>query len=156
MALPVAQRAGVAVWPTQPLVDLILQLHLCCRCGSLLGECGRGGVPMSVAVWSGSLVAWERELAVLKARIGPVFGRAEVRETAGAFLDGLLSGVARKTGWLLAEQAGLDRPYRMQSLLGRSRWDADALRDRIRTDVIDALGDRDGVLVVDDPSTGSG
>ena len=37
---------------------------------------------MSVAVWSGALVAWERELAALKARIGPVFGRAEVRETA--------------------------------------------------------------------------
>jgi len=105
---------------------------------------------MSVAVWSGSLVAWERELAALKGRIGPVFGRAEVRETAGAFLDGLLSGVARKTGWLLAEQAGLDRPYRMQSLLGRSRWDADALRDRIRADVIEALGDADGVLVVDE------
>src|SRR3954454_3295392 len=94
--------------------------------------------------------AWERELAALKARIGPVFGRAETRETAGAFLDGLLSGVARKTGWLLAEQAGLDRPYRMQSLLGRSRWDAEALRDRVRADVIEALGDADGVLVVDE------
>src|SRR3954471_20021043 len=85
---------------------------------------------MSVAVWSGSLVAWERELVALKERIGPVFGRAETRATAGAFLDGVLSGVARKTGWLLAEQAGLERPYRMQSLLGRSHWDADALRDR--------------------------
>ena len=105
---------------------------------------------MSVAVWSGSLVAWERELAALKERIGPVFGRAEVRATAGAFLDGLLSGVTRKTGWLLAEQAGLERPYRMQSLLGRSRWDADALRDRIRADVIEALGEADGVLVVDE------
>src|SRR3954470_20687583 len=129
---------------------LVLQLHLCCRYGPLLSEFGRGGASMSVAVWSGSLVAWECELAALKARIGPVFGRAEVRETAGAFLDGLLSGVARKTGWLLAEQAGLDRPYRMQSLLGRSRWDADALRDRIRADVIEAFGDRDGVLVVDE------
>ena len=105
---------------------------------------------MPVAVWSGSLVAWERELAALKERIGPVFGRAETRATAGAFLDGLLSGVARKTGWLLAEQAGLERPYRMQSLLGRSRWDADGLRDRVRADVIEALGDRDGVLVVDE------
>src|SRR5918993_3283722 len=82
---------------------------------------------MSVAVWSGSLVAWERELAALKERIGPVFGRAETRATAGAFLDGVLSGVGRKTGWLLAEQAGLERPYRMQSLLGRSRWDADGV-----------------------------
>jgi SRSO17 transposase len=105
---------------------------------------------MSVAVWSGSLVAWERELAALKGRIGPVFGRAETRATAAAFLDGLLSGVERKTGWLLAEQAGLERPYRMQSLLGRSRWDADALRDRVRDYVIEALGDRDGVLVVDE------
>jgi SRSO17 transposase len=62
----------------------------------------------------------------------------------------LLSGVARKTGWLLAEQAGLERPYRMQSLLGRSRWDADALRDRVRADVSEALGDADGVLVGDE------
>src|SRR5256885_3811713 len=51
-----------------------------------------------------------------------------------------------KTGWLLAEQAGLERPDRMQSLLGRSRWEADALRDRVRADVIEALGDADGVL----------
>src|SRR3982750_3696451 len=105
---------------------------------------------MSVAVWSGSLVTWERELAALKGRIGPVFGRAETREIAGAFLDGLLAGGARKTGWLLAEQAGLERPYRMQSLLGRSHWDADALRDCVRTDVIEALGDADCVLVVDE------
>ena len=102
---------------------------------------------MSVAVWSGSLVAWERELAALKGRIAPVFRRAESRQSAGAFLDGLLSGVERKTGWLLAEQAGLDRPYRMQSLLGRSHWDAQALRDRVRADVIEALGADDGVLV---------
>ena len=34
--------------------------------------------------------------------------------------DGLLSGAERKTGWMLAEEAGLDRPYRIQSLLGRS------------------------------------
>jgi hypothetical protein len=50
-----------------------------------------------------------------------------LRETAAAFLDGLLSGIERKTGWLLAEQAGAARPYRMQSLLGRSRWEADDL-----------------------------
>jgi hypothetical protein len=26
--------------------------------------------------------------------------------------------IERKTGWLLAEQAGLERPYRMRSLVG--------------------------------------
>src|SRR3954469_17349703 len=87
------------------------------------GQVRPGRESMSVAVWSGSLVAWERELAALKERIGPVFGRAETRASAGAFLDGLLSGGARKTGWLLAEQAGLERAYRMQSLLGRTGGD---------------------------------
>ncbi|HEU0220955.1 MAG TPA: hypothetical protein VFR34_01940 [Paracoccaceae bacterium] len=76
---------------------------------------------MSVAAWSGSLLAWERELSALKARFAPVFGRRELKETGGAFLDGLLSGIERKTGWLMAEQAGLERPYRMQSLLGAVR-----------------------------------
>jgi SRSO17 transposase len=105
---------------------------------------------MSVGEWSGSLLAWEQELAGLKDRISGVFGRSELRETASAFLDGLLSGVERKTGWLLSEQAGLERPYRMQSLLGRSRWDADDLRDRVQGYVIEALGDVGGVLVVDE------
>lgn len=105
---------------------------------------------MRVARWTGSLVAWERDYAAFKVRLAPAFGRRELRETAGAFLDGLLSDIERKTGWLMAEQAGLDHPNRMQTLIGRGRWDADALRDRMRADVIEALGDPDGVLVVDE------
>ena len=84
---------------------------------------------VGVAEWSGTLLSWESELSGLKSRIAGVFGRSESRETAGAFIDGLLSGVERTTGWLMAEQAGLERPYRMQSLLGRSTWSADGLRD---------------------------
>lgn len=103
-----------------------------------------------VAEWSGALLGWEAELAALKARIGRVFQRSEGREMAGAFLDGLLSGAERKTGWLMAEQAGLERPYRMQSLLGRGLWSADALRDIVRAYVFEALGDDEGVLVVDE------
>lgn len=105
---------------------------------------------MSVASWSGSLLAWEGELSGLKERLGPLFGRRELRETAAAFLDGVLSGVERKTGWLLAEQAGAERPYRMQSLLGRSRWEADKLMQGVCSYAIEALGDPDGVLVVDE------
>jgi SRSO17 transposase len=105
---------------------------------------------MSVAVWSGSGLAWDRELIALKDRLAPVFRRSDVAASAGAFIDGLLSGIPRKTGWLLAEQAGLRRPYRIQSLLGRSSWNADALRDRVRAEVIASLGDPSGVLVVDE------
>ena len=105
---------------------------------------------MSVAEWSGAALRWEQELSAWKGRLGCVFGRPEVRASAGAFIDGLLSGVTRKTGWLLAEQAGLDRPYRMQSLLGRSSWSAEALRDCVRAEVIRSLADPSGVLVVDE------
>ena len=105
---------------------------------------------MSIAAWSGSLLEWEGELSSLKARLGPVFGRRELRETGSALLDGLLSGIARKTGWMLSEHAGFVRPWRIQGLLGRNRWDADALRDEVRAYVVEALGCEDGVLVVDE------
>jgi hypothetical protein len=105
---------------------------------------------VGVSGWSGRLLLRERELSELKCRLGPVFGRSEERRSAGAFIDGVLSGIARKTSWQLAEQAGLDPPYRMQSLLGRSCWDAETLRDLVRDEVIACLGDRSGVLVVDE------
>lgn len=105
---------------------------------------------MSVASWAGSLLSWEQELAELKLRLAPIFRRRELQETAAAFLDGLLSGVERKTAWLMAEQTGAARPYRMQSLLGRSTWDSEALRDEARDYVVKALGDPDGVLIVDE------
>src|SRR4051794_41869672 len=105
---------------------------------------------MAVALWAGSLLAWERELSTLKERVAGVLGRRELKETSGVFLDGLLPGIERKTGWLMAEQAGAERPYRMQSLLGRSRWDAEPLRDAVRAYAVEALADPDGVLIVDE------
>ncbi|SNT10426.1 MULTISPECIES: IS701 family transposase [unclassified Azospirillum] len=105
---------------------------------------------MGVSDWSGPLLAWDEALSGLKDRLGPVLGRLEVRQSASAFIDGLLSDAERKTGWLLSEQAGLSRPYRMQSLLGRSRWDADAVCRTVRAYVLEALGGGEGVLVVDE------
>src|SRR5215210_2579850 len=99
---------------------------------------------------SASVLAWREELSALEVRLGELFVRAEPRRQAGLYLEGLLSAAKRKNGWQLAEQAGLERPYRMQSLLGRSRWDADALRDLCRDYVIEHLGAADGVLIVDE------
>jgi len=103
-----------------------------------------------VSDWSGSLIDWRFLLADLKQSVSPVFGRAETRASASLFIDGLLSGAERKTGWMLAEEAGLARPWRIQSLLGRSLWSADALCQRVRDYVVAALGDKGGVLVVDE------
>jgi SRSO17 transposase len=105
---------------------------------------------MAVAEWSGSLLSWEADLAALKARLGVVFGRREPREAAFDYLDGLLSGIERKTGWQLAERAGDDRPWRIQNVLGRDRWDAEAMGALVQTEVVSGLGDPAGVLVVDE------
>jgi hypothetical protein len=59
-----------------------------------------------VAEWAGTLVDWSAALAALKGFLAPALGRAETRRSAGAFIDGVLSSAERKTGWMLAEQAG--------------------------------------------------
>ncbi|WOS61810.1 IS701 family transposase [Sinorhizobium fredii] len=105
---------------------------------------------MAVSDWVGTGLDWPHALADMKQFLAPAFRRVEQRASAGTFIDGVLSRAERKTGWMLAEEAGLDRPYRLQSLLGRSSWSADALCDRVRRYVADALGDADGVLVVDE------
>ncbi len=71
----------------------------------------------------------EKELSTLKERLAPVFRRRELKVTGSAFIGGLLSGIARKTGWLMAEAVGFARPHRIQALLGRGSWSADELRD---------------------------
>jgi len=105
---------------------------------------------MRVSDWTGTSIEWASALDGFKAALAPALGRAETRRSAGAFIDGLLSGAERKTGWMLAEQAGLERPYRIQSLLGRSTWDCDRLRDLVRDQAVEALGDEGGVLVIDE------
>lgn len=105
---------------------------------------------MAVAEWAGTLIDWRATLDELKVHLAPALGRAETRASGGAFIDGLLSGAERKTGWMLSEEAGLDRPYRIQSLLGRSAWSADVLRERVQDYVMSALRDSGGVLVVDE------
>jgi SRSO17 transposase len=49
-----------------------------------------------------------------------------------------------------AEAAGDPGPWRQQALLGRARWDADALRDLVCDYVVETLAEPDGVLVVDE------
>jgi SRSO17 transposase len=55
-----------------------------------------------------------------------------------------------KTGWMRAEAAGDPGPWRQQAILGRGRWDADALRDIVRDYALEVLGDDDAVLVIDE------
>src|SRR5258708_2397640 len=55
------------------------------------------------------LVNGAQALAALHERIAPHFRRAEVRERARRFLEGLLGRVERKNGWQIAEERGEGR-----------------------------------------------
>ena len=87
---------------------------------------------MSGALIEQTLELWSGELCTIKAQIRSLFGHASVAASAAAFLDRLLGPERRKTGWMRAEAAGDPGPWRQQAVLGRSRWDADALRDLVR------------------------
>ena len=93
---------------------------------------------------------WGTELRGLPARIAPRFDRAEPRRRARAYLQALLSPVARKNGWQIAERAGETNPDGMQRLLNAAAWDADAVRDDLRAYVMEHLGDPGGVLILDE------
>jgi hypothetical protein len=96
------------------------------------------------------LSLWAASLRSAKRRLRPLFTQERVAASAGQFLDTLLGNEARKTGWMRAEAAGDSGPWRQQALLGRGRWDADALRDIVRDHVIEHLGEADAVLVIDE------
>src|SRR5215467_1503623 len=86
----------------------------------------------------------------VKGRMRQLFAQERTAVNAGLFLDGLLSEEQRKTGWMRSEAAGDPGPWRQQELLGRDRWNADALRDLVREYVVEHLRDDDAVLVIDE------
>jgi SRSO17 transposase len=97
-----------------------------------------------------TLELWSATLRQAKQRIRPLFAAPSVAASANAFLDGLLGGERRKTGWMRAEAAGDPGPWRQQAILGRTHWDAEALRDVVRDVVVETLAAPDAVLVIDE------
>jgi SRSO17 transposase len=90
------------------------------------------------------------ELDALHERVGARFARSEPRARVREYVSGLVAGLERKNGWTLAEQAGERAPDGMQRLLRWADWDVEGVRDDVRDHVIAQLGDRAGVLILDD------
>src|SRR3954454_1629720 len=105
---------------------------------------------MSTASLETTLDLWVSSLREVKDRMRPLFTQDRVAASANAFLDGLLGPERRKTGWARAEAAGDDGPWRQQAILGRARWEADALRDIVRDYALETLADPEAVLVFDE------
>jgi SRSO17 transposase len=100
-----------------------------------------------VEVWK-----WGQELERLHARIAPRFARPEPRRRALAYVKGIVSAIERKNGWHLAEHAGEARPDGIQRLLNSAVWDADLVRDDLRSYILEHLGDQEAILVIDETS----
>jgi SRSO17 transposase len=96
------------------------------------------------------LEQWQDEFDAFHARFADLFERSESREQARKYLRGLLTEAQRKNGWQVAEAVGDRIPDRMQRLLYRVPWDADAARDRLQQFVSETFGDPEGIGVVDE------
>jgi SRSO17 transposase len=98
------------------------------------------------------LEAWQEEFEAFHARFADLFERSESREQAKKYLRGLLAQADRKNSWQVAEAMGDRIPDRMQRLLYRVPWNAEAARDRLQQFVIETFGDEEGIGVVDETS----
>lgn len=108
-------------------------------------------VAQAGVVESSTVGRWSEALGELHRRIGHRFARSEARERARRYLLGLLGKIERKNGWQMAEAIGERDPQGVQRLLNSAKWDADEVRDDLRSYVVEHLGDEEsGILIVDE------
>ena len=93
---------------------------------------------------------WAEGIEKVHECIAGRFRRPEPRRRTLDYLKGLLSPVERKNGCQLAERAGDATPDGVQRLLYNYRWDADLVRDDLKSYVIEHLADAAAVLAVDE------
>jgi SRSO17 transposase len=96
------------------------------------------------------LAPWAEAFAAFCARFDDLFVRSESRQQMQKYVRGLLAPLERKTSWRLAELVQDTTPDRMQRLLYRVPWEADAARDRLEQFIIERFGDSDGIGVLDE------
>lgn len=96
------------------------------------------------------VAGWDMDLRALTDGLGWMFNRPEPKRVFGDFVRGLLSDAPKKNAWGLADHLGYKSPISFQHLMYGASWDADVLRDQVRSYAIEALGDERAVLVLDD------
>ena len=92
-----------------------------------------------------------RDLQRFLSRYVPKFYRQEQRRHAVEVVEGMLSGLERKTAEPIAREHGVPRKP-IQVFVGRGKWDDEAVMSEMRVHVGEVMGDAEGVLVLD-PST---
>ena len=95
----------------------------------------------------GLVQQWARQLDELGELIGPRFFRPEPRERALAYVKGLLSPLATRNGWTVAQAAGERSPDGMQRLLNQAVWDEGGVREDLRGLVVVVRPENSGHLL---------
>jgi SRSO17 transposase len=99
-------------------------------------------------VTAGQVRGSRRRLASFLARYVPLFYRKEQGHNARIVVEGLLSGLERKTAEPIAREHGVPRKP-IQFFVGSGKWEDEAVMAELRRHVVETLGDPEGVLVFD-------
>ncbi len=89
-----------------------------------------------------------RRLERFMKRYVPLFYRKEQGHNARIVVEGLLSGLERKTAEPIAREHGVPRKP-IQFFVGSGKWDDEAVMAEVRRHVVETLGDPQGVVVFD-------
>jgi len=89
-----------------------------------------------------------RRLERFLERYVPLFYRKEQGRNARIVVEGLLSGLERKTAEPIAREHGVPRKP-IQFFVGSGKWEDEAVMAELRRHVVETLGDPQGVLVFD-------
>ena len=99
-------------------------------------------------VTAGQVQGCRQRLEHFLQRYLPWFYRKEQRRNAGIVIEGLLSGLERKTAEPIAREHGVPRKP-IQFFVGSGLWDDEAVMAELRRHVVEGMGDPAGVLVLD-------
>jgi SRSO17 transposase len=97
---------------------------------------------------AGAVRGCQSRLTRFMQRYVPLFYRKEQRENAVIVVEGLISGLDRKTCEPIAREHGVHRKP-IQSFVGSSTWDDEKVMSELRQHVKQELADPDAVLVID-------
>src|SRR5579864_9586323 len=87
-------------------------------------------------------------LSIFLDRYKPRVHRTEQEEHLEVYVEGLVSGIARKSIEPIATAHGLYRRP-LQHFVGAGAWSDDKVRTEMRAHVVEEIGDPEGVLILD-------
>jgi len=115
---------------------------------SLLDEPEAHALLADARVTGGQVAGCAQRLHQFVKRYLPCFYRKEQRVNARIVIEGLLSGLQRKTAEPIAREHGVQRKP-IQFFVGAGKWDDEAVMAELRAHVVEEMGDPAGVLVLD-------